>query len=214
MPRRSSGCLACRRRKIKCDEERPACQKCLNFRIECPGYERKPSPLRYRFKDQTDRVVSRASSEQRGFSLPEGEDRLQDTEASVQYAHRPLVILPRCRNPSAPASWQSQLYSAFLDLYLPKDDGSQMTTSPYGYVLVVSEARAGHCALDTALVALTAGQLAISGSGEDSIQLQRTSLEAYGEFLTQLNLALADPQTANEDGTLATIIVLALCEER
>ncbi|KAK9470938.1 uncharacterized protein V1510DRAFT_421538 [Dipodascopsis tothii] len=33
----SRGCLNCRRRKIKCDEQQPACKKCLWSRLECQG---------------------------------------------------------------------------------------------------------------------------------------------------------------------------------
>ncbi|MDI1493588.1 MAG: hypothetical protein OHK93_005379 [Ramalina farinacea] len=34
----SGGCANCRKRKIKCDELRPACSRCLNTRRVCPGY--------------------------------------------------------------------------------------------------------------------------------------------------------------------------------
>lgn len=37
--RTRTGCLRCRQRKIRCDEGRPACQRCLKIKAECPGYE-------------------------------------------------------------------------------------------------------------------------------------------------------------------------------
>lgn len=33
--RSATGCLRCRQRKIKCDEERPVCAKCARWNIEC-----------------------------------------------------------------------------------------------------------------------------------------------------------------------------------
>lgn len=41
------GCLTCKRRRVKCDEMRPTCQKCLNLKLEC-GYAtaQEPSPKR------------------------------------------------------------------------------------------------------------------------------------------------------------------------
>ncbi|KAL4878158.1 fungal-specific transcription factor domain-containing protein [Aspergillus karnatakaensis] len=33
-----TGCWTCRTRKVKCDEERPACRQCSQRRIECAGY--------------------------------------------------------------------------------------------------------------------------------------------------------------------------------
>jgi len=34
------GCHTCRRRRVKCDEARPACQRCLKGNFECEGYVR------------------------------------------------------------------------------------------------------------------------------------------------------------------------------
>ncbi|WXC60149.1 hypothetical protein SNK03_006008 [Fusarium graminearum] len=37
-PRRRTGCQTCRKRRIKCDETRPACTKCIQSGWECDGY--------------------------------------------------------------------------------------------------------------------------------------------------------------------------------
>ncbi|KAG8672461.1 hypothetical protein FPOAC1_005734 [Fusarium poae] len=37
-PRRRTGCQTCRKRRIKCDETRPACTKCLQSGWKCDGY--------------------------------------------------------------------------------------------------------------------------------------------------------------------------------
>ncbi|KIW60268.1 hypothetical protein PV05_00498 [Exophiala xenobiotica] len=34
-----SGCLRCKQRHVKCGEEKPACQKCINLGVSCPGYK-------------------------------------------------------------------------------------------------------------------------------------------------------------------------------
>ncbi|KAJ5772565.1 hypothetical protein N7520_003094 [Penicillium odoratum] len=34
-PRSKSGCSTCRRRKVKCGEERPVCKRCLNLHLSC-----------------------------------------------------------------------------------------------------------------------------------------------------------------------------------
>ena len=36
--RTRTGCLTCRRRKVKCDEARPTCSRCLKFNVVCEGY--------------------------------------------------------------------------------------------------------------------------------------------------------------------------------
>lgn len=37
---RSSGCSLCVKRRIKCDEARPACGNCVKYGTQCPGYDR------------------------------------------------------------------------------------------------------------------------------------------------------------------------------
>ncbi|KAH7137320.1 hypothetical protein B0J13DRAFT_527958 [Dactylonectria estremocensis] len=44
MPRSRSGCLSCKKRKRKCDEQRPGCQACARRGIQCEGYA---TPLRW-----------------------------------------------------------------------------------------------------------------------------------------------------------------------
>ncbi|RZA15489.1 MAG: Zn(II)2Cys6 transcription factor [Proteobacteria bacterium] len=43
MPVRSAGCFQCRKRKIRCDEKRPGCDRCKTHGVSCPGY-RLPAP--------------------------------------------------------------------------------------------------------------------------------------------------------------------------
>ncbi|KPM38157.1 hypothetical protein AK830_g8418 [Neonectria ditissima] len=38
MPRSRGGCTNCKRRKRKCDEQRPGCQACARRSIQCEGY--------------------------------------------------------------------------------------------------------------------------------------------------------------------------------
>ncbi|KAH8680747.1 hypothetical protein BX600DRAFT_504502 [Xylariales sp. PMI_506] len=47
-PRRSKGgCRTCRAKKVKCDETRPACARCIRLRLEC-AWNVEPPPLRQR----------------------------------------------------------------------------------------------------------------------------------------------------------------------
>ncbi|KAL2883770.1 hypothetical protein SGCOL_000918 [Colletotrichum sp. CLE4] len=40
-PKVRTGCVTCKRRRIKCDETKPSCQNCLKRRVECEGYKAK-----------------------------------------------------------------------------------------------------------------------------------------------------------------------------
>ncbi|KAL3485286.1 hypothetical protein BJX62DRAFT_247737 [Aspergillus germanicus] len=51
---RSKGCLQCLKRRVKCDETRPGCLRCINYGSQCPGYNRG-----LKFQDQTSLVAQR-----------------------------------------------------------------------------------------------------------------------------------------------------------
>ncbi|KAG9570690.1 amidase signature enzyme, partial [Aureobasidium melanogenum] len=48
---RSGGCVTCKKRRVKCDEEKPECRRCRNRNVVCEGYVKKPIDLK--FKDQS-----------------------------------------------------------------------------------------------------------------------------------------------------------------
>ncbi|EAW09793.1 uncharacterized protein ACLA_040090 [Aspergillus clavatus NRRL 1] len=51
-----TGCLTCRRRRLKCDETKPGCNNCRRINQPCEGYAQ-----RITFKDQTNLIVARAN---------------------------------------------------------------------------------------------------------------------------------------------------------
>lgn len=62
MPTRSTGCFACRKRKIRCDEARPGCQRCVTHGVTCPGY-REDRDGGIEWRDQTDVTALRVKGQ-------------------------------------------------------------------------------------------------------------------------------------------------------
>jgi len=52
MAPRSSGCRTCVRRRVKCDETRPFCERCQKARVPCPGFR-----VTFVFVDETDETA-------------------------------------------------------------------------------------------------------------------------------------------------------------
>lgn len=50
----SGGCKLCRARRIKCDEGKPACQKCIRIKKQCPGYR---DPFEGKIRDETQSTI-------------------------------------------------------------------------------------------------------------------------------------------------------------
>ncbi|KAI1660718.1 hypothetical protein F4813DRAFT_348122 [Daldinia decipiens] len=55
----SRGCLRCRQRRVKCDEGRPACRRCVNRNEVCEGYRDDASIV---FRHETKKVIERANA--------------------------------------------------------------------------------------------------------------------------------------------------------
>lgn len=50
----SGGCKLCRARRVKCDETKPACLKCLRAKRQCPGYR---DPFESKIRDETQATI-------------------------------------------------------------------------------------------------------------------------------------------------------------
>ncbi|KAI0888769.1 uncharacterized protein GGS22DRAFT_62938 [Annulohypoxylon maeteangense] len=58
MSRLSRGCLRCRQRRVKCDEGKPSCQRCINRNEICEGYRDEASIV---FRYETKKVIEQAN---------------------------------------------------------------------------------------------------------------------------------------------------------
>jgi hypothetical protein len=77
--RPSPACKACRARRLKCDQTKPACIKCIKAKRPCPGYR---EAFEINFKDQTASVIRRHA---RSISPPTAKDASQ---SPAQMGHK------------------------------------------------------------------------------------------------------------------------------
>ncbi|CAK7221945.1 hypothetical protein SBRCBS47491_004702 [Sporothrix bragantina] len=59
MGRLSRGCRRCRERRVRCDEGRPSCRRCINRNEVCEGYRDTASLI---FRHETDKVIENAQT--------------------------------------------------------------------------------------------------------------------------------------------------------
>lgn len=63
--RPSRACGACRERRVKCDETRPVCRKCIRTGRECPGYM-----TGFKLRDQTQETILKATMKRGRRGIP------------------------------------------------------------------------------------------------------------------------------------------------
>ncbi|KAF2165008.1 hypothetical protein M409DRAFT_24909 [Zasmidium cellare ATCC 36951] len=72
-----SGCSACKKKRMKCDETLPQCRNCVRRKLQCPGYERQ---LKWSTKYERLRT-SRSSKESQANTKPVFEKTLDEAAA-------------------------------------------------------------------------------------------------------------------------------------
>ncbi|KAI1114500.1 hypothetical protein F5Y14DRAFT_414457 [Nemania sp. NC0429] len=193
----SLGCHSCRRMKVKCDEEKPQCRRCVKARRVCPGYRNTKQLI---FRSMNAELASRAgasrSSQAHASITPPGDTASTGPITSV-------LFTPRALSQSS-GEWDAKAISFFLHnhSFAPTKDGpGHLGSLPD---LLGSRVN-GKGYLESAVLAAGSATLAnITGL----THLGRIAERYYGETLRSLSATLGDPVEASSDVTLATIIVL------
>ncbi|OQE18639.1 hypothetical protein PENSTE_c017G00673 [Penicillium steckii] len=107
-PFKSKGCISCRKRKVKCDQQKPHCAECQKRKLVCQGYDRDDGLFIHH--DQKSSNSHRGSQNLPG-TTPGRSRSIQYTQPQVQVQSGAL-----CRG-----SERLQIFSSYYDLYFPKN---------------------------------------------------------------------------------------------
>lgn len=128
----SLGCELCRRRKIRCDQTRPACGQCIKHGVDCPGYRDLGTS---NFLDESQAVIRRAQSKRDNSTSSSSSSRRRqsrtDSDPSPDaVANAVARVAIFASSPPAVAFEDRALdyfYNAFVPpgyiLFLPDKDG-------------------------------------------------------------------------------------------
>ncbi|GAB7359320.1 hypothetical protein MBLNU230_g5971t1 [Neophaeotheca triangularis] len=242
MPKRSPGCFNCRRRKVRCDETRPWCNRCATHGVQCLGY-RTEKAGGFEFQDQTKEVVIRAKQVYRRKatehrSSTDSTSSEFDSERSVSStSSTPGLPSQSNSNHFATTSSQPTLSKNLALIQTPPP--TQSIHSPAAtrsalyqtfldlYIPRSSPVTGDHFSFFNKLfsittpphAALTAGLDALSlcqiGSIHKDTNLLRSASASYGAALNALHRSLAgmkSEQAVRDDNVLAAVTVLTVCE--
>ncbi|KAF3385224.1 hypothetical protein F1880_003136 [Penicillium rolfsii] len=118
-PRSKNGCSTCRRRKVKCGEERPVCMRCLNLNLTCewgvPVKRGRSTQIRHLQPAPTsasDQITWHTSEQGDAVALTP-DARLNGLSPMSWPGDSPLVELPQSTSffpPAAPVPFATPLY--------------------------------------------------------------------------------------------------------
>ncbi|KAH8680288.1 hypothetical protein BGZ61DRAFT_456511 [Ilyonectria robusta] len=202
----SKGCERCRRRKVKCDQRKPACLKCQKSKIQCPGYRDLDQVL---FRNESERIIRKA----RQLDQPQpalGQEVIATSShppknGLATACEAPPTSLPLGISypPSQPvnnlgASFFFTKYT-FNEVPFCGDYHDWLTQSYFNDGSV----------LQAAIEAV--GMAGISNVSYAPYVASKAK-EQYCKAVTAVNLALGDPVQAAADSTLMAVILLGLFE--
>ncbi len=186
----SGGCLTCKTRRIKCDEQRPTCQKCAKSRRTCLGY-----------KDDADIIFRDSTSS--SVNDPIEDHNLSSPSSQTSKSLNTSINLPDADENSEVAAMKM----FFLDYVLVSKDRSLSR----GYFDGL-ESLLNHASPDSELVsAATIVALASAASKAGSYDLVSSSAR-YPDAIAAFQKTLDNPDKSNADEALMTATLLGLYE--
>lgn len=183
------GCRNCRRRKVKCDEQHPACQRCKKGNRECEGYVRD-----HRFVDETTRTEKHARMDRKTPPSPTSHSPPPNAET---ISPSPIVCSPWTLNLSA---FEDDVRISFLLTYF----------GAHNFIpWLKSHAKDPSVCAQTSIRALSAAYF-------EKIHVvhmaARQSSRLYGKALVTLNHELQDEKRSLSKSVLVSAISLELYE--
>ncbi|KAL3462294.1 hypothetical protein BJX64DRAFT_140758 [Aspergillus heterothallicus] len=202
MVHRSTGCLLCVKRRVKCDERLPSCMRCETYGKPCPGYERG-----FKF------VTAKPYRSQRKPRSP--------TSTDVQYRATPSFGAGSEVEHESPGLWTiGRLSPALGDITMMQclsnitDEISQPFPASSGYVisrwfLLFPSIYGQNRTLDSAMKAFVAHHVGNVTLNKQAVQYARAS---YGEALSRLRKSLDNPSECFSSEIYCSVLLLCLYE--
>ncbi|KAI1736264.1 hypothetical protein F4680DRAFT_432342 [Xylaria scruposa] len=188
----SLGCHACRRMKVKCDEEKPQCGRCTKGGRVCPGY-----------RDANQVVFCSANTE----FTPKAQNLhlFGRTGKSGGVLTESISFAPLLTQPTE--RWEAKAISHFLYNYslAPTKD----SPGYLGYLSDLLSKEPSSRQLRSGVLA--AGYASLANITSVS-HLKRIAEKHYGEALRSISIALKNPVEASSDASLTAIILLQMYE--
>ncbi|KAJ5678729.1 hypothetical protein N7462_006973 [Penicillium macrosclerotiorum] len=189
-PYQSKGCNTCRRRKVKCDEAKPECMRCLKNGHVCTGYERN-----YVFIHNSieyDKILFRRSRD------PVKKGTSQAVESSLPKTQLDISHF------NVNSGVRTQFVANFIDCFEPSAEirdgkGAAVTHLQDTFPLFVSSS----LVLDKAITALSAAFLAKRQHDPDLLVY---STRLYGEALQIVHSRIQSGRKCGQDSLFATVI--------
>ncbi|KAH8646105.1 hypothetical protein BX600DRAFT_443914 [Xylariales sp. PMI_506] len=202
MPRRSRGCLECRKRRIGCDLAAPSCRQCLITGRTCSGASQGATII-----DQTRAVMNKYNTD------PESSSSSSPSSSTAKESNESCGNFTLCQQPSHRAIMFSSFVSHFMS-FLTSNTGGQ-SKWPWLHAVQDITAPMYDGDGDTLQLSLHALATAYCGTTSRNTVAIAEALRMYGIAVGQLRAALlvrTSAQQPPDSAMICTTVLLSLFE--
>ncbi|KAF4631006.1 hypothetical protein G7Y89_g7131 [Cudoniella acicularis] len=188
---RSRGCSTCRRRRVKCDENRPICNRCERCGFECSGAKD------IAFINQGKILKSGQSGKYKASSIT------RDIEDRVWRDNMPASVSLQ--------AFEIQVYICYTRKYLLRNSPIDLALEEFqpDDLQMAAENLGGARMLHRAILSLS---IIFFGNQHRNSSIRNHGYALHGVALNQLNDALSDPQCYIRDDVFLSVITMILLE--
>ncbi|KAH7126470.1 hypothetical protein B0J13DRAFT_565534 [Dactylonectria estremocensis] len=203
--KRSTGCMRCRKRKVKCDEGRPTCERCKKYGRECPGYDNR---LIIRFENQHRALKEDSNGGNTQNRSPDGSPSALNEAGLSPFTASPATTSGAMSTWSLEPPWEDVAIAYFFDQHVIEPKSGSLGHLEFLPALYLNSPT--HSCLRPSLNAVANLSLYYSSK---SPPLQFIARRLHHEALLSMNSALHDPGENCLDETLAAAMLLSLFED-
>ena len=199
----SRGCITCKKRRVKCDETKPACKNCIQVRRECAGYGRQA--VRLRFRDETTRYLHKPPHH---ATTPKTVDHEgPETAEASACAHRSLTrTCSHATLPGSPQHKQQDLAVAYFLTYVT--DVGRNVESTRGFLEFVRPVLAVESHESALSAAVNATAVKLWALLRPSNVAASLLIHLHNLALGRLRQAVHNPTEKNREATVLAALML------
>ncbi|PWY82888.1 hypothetical protein BO70DRAFT_396132 [Aspergillus heteromorphus CBS 117.55] len=194
IPFRSTGCNTCRRRKVKCDEAKPQCNRCIKNGHVCTGYERKRV-----FIHQSSGAIEGIQQQQQLVRRPKSTPEHGSAKITDRQITRVEPEIPRW---NINVEVRSQLLTSFIESYLPPSEYLR-DGSGKNLLETLPQLSGGSPLLDRAITSLSSAFLAKQNKDD---RLLRYSIRLYNNSMGIMHRLIGSDKRPGQDVLYTTVI--------
>ncbi|CEL11339.1 hypothetical protein ASPCAL14442 [Aspergillus calidoustus] len=202
---RSSGCVECLQRRVKCDRTRPDCHRCQTRGIQCPGYRRA-----LKFYNRT--TGKDDFTDARDYSKKQGTQENTDAARALALISRPSFDDTLCPSLAGKAldHQTKEVFEYVVHATFPLTFATFAPRLEPNWIQFIKYHQAAQTKpIERALRCLTTWYLGAKYKDPVAIDASRY---VYGGGIRCLAGLVANPKTRTSDITMATAVMLSVFE--